>query len=373
MPVPVPKLDHVDVDLDATPRYPREVEPECHEAVFRTSLGSDGQVVVKQLPPTLDVLLHPREDDQVTQSKGHQRKLNPLADTLERFLERQEDIAVCSDLMILWEKMGARDVAPDVCVFKGVRDRDAIDRSYDPEDQGVLAPCLVIEVVSESTQSMIDKDEEENPELFARMGVADLVWLYPPRSLKTGKLRLAVSRLDRSGPRYRKRLPGPDGWYPLPSVGLRIKLDDDGRRLIIEDIATGERLLTSVEEEAARRAAEERAAREARRAAEGARRAMEEARRATEEARRAAEEAEARQMAEKHAEWEARRAVQAEQHATREAEARRTAEERNVEDLCTVLGVAWSASRKAAVGKMSSSRLEALRIHLIREKSWPEG
>ena len=261
MAVPAPKLDPV----DGSPGYSREGATEPHEAVFRTSLRHDGHVVIEQLPLSLDVLLDPREEDQVTQSKGHQRKLNPLADTFERFLERQADLAVLSDLLILWEKMGERDVAPDLCVFRGVRDRGAIDRSYDPQDQGVLAPCLVVEVVSDSKPSLVVKDEQTNPGLFARMGVEDLVWLYPPHPLKTGKLRLAVNRLNRSGsqPRYRRCLPGREGWYLLRSVGLRIKLSDDERRLLIEDVKTGERLLTSVEEEAARRAAEQRAEQEA--------------------------------------------------------------------------------------------------------------
>lgn len=342
----MPKLD----SGHEVSRYPREVDSAPHEAVFRTTLRSDGNVVIQQLPLTLDVLLYPREEDQVTQSKGHQRKLNPLADTLERFLERQEGVAVCSDLMILWGKMGERDVSPDVYVVKGVRDRDAIDRSYDPEDQGVLAPCLVFEVVSDSTQSMVDKDEKENPELFARMGVKDLVLVYPPRPLKTGTLRLGVRRLASTG-RYRKCLPGPGGWFELPSVSLRIKVADDGQSLVIEDVKTGERLLSPVEEEAARRAAEQ----------------------------RAEQEAKARRVAEQRAEQEARRAEQEARRAEQEAEARRAAEERveqnlrsTVEDLCSVLGIEWSASRKATLETMSFPELEVLRRHLVSEKSWPE-
>ncbi len=56
---------------------------------------------------------------------------------------------------------------------------------------------------------------------------------------------------------------GPEGWIRLSSVGLRIKVFENGQRLVIEDVKTGERLLTSVEEEAARRAAERRVEQEA--------------------------------------------------------------------------------------------------------------
>ncbi len=68
-------------------------------------------------------------------------------------------------------------------------------------------------------------------------------------------------------------------------------------------------------------------------------------------------------------EAEARR--QAEERAEQEAEARRQADERGVEDLCAVLGIAWNAERSAQVENMSSSELEALRRHLVNEKTWP--
>ena len=109
----------------------------------------------------------------------------------------------------------------------------------------------------------------------------------------------------------------------MASVGLRIKVADDGRRLLVEDVRTGERLLTSVEEEAARRAAEA----------------------------RVEQEAEARQKAEERFEQALRRGV---------------------EDLCTVLGLAWDAERSAQVESMSAPQLETLRGHLVSVKSWPE-
>ncbi len=256
--------------IDPASHFPSRSPREGEQVLFRPVLQPDGDVVVEKLPLTLDVLLHPKIGDQVTQSRPHHKKLNPLADTLERFLERQANIGVFSDLMILWEQMGERDVAPDVYVVKGVRDRDVVDGSFDPVAEGT-GPCLVIEVVSTSSQAMARKDEEKNPELFARMGVEDLVLLYPPlpvppeegeREETEQPLRLDVRRLGVSG-RYRANLPSLEGWILLRSVGLRIKMAENGLRLLIEDVKTGERLLTSVEEEEARRAAEKRAQEEA--------------------------------------------------------------------------------------------------------------
>ncbi len=342
MPLPVRKIDP---PPDSSPHFTEEP----HEAVFRPVRKQNGELVVEKLPLTLDVLLDPREEDQMTQSRPHERQLGPFADTLERFLERQEGVAVLSDMLILWKQLGERDVVPDLCVVKGVRDRDAIDRHFDPVKEG-SSPCLVFEVVSDSTPDVQAKDEVENPPLFERMNVEDLVLVYPWRPARKQLLRLDVKRLGASG-RYRANRPGPGGWILLSSVGLRIKVAEDGHRLLVEDVRTGERLLTSVEEEEARRAAEARVEQEA------------EARRTEAEARRA--EAEARRAAEKRVE--------------QEAEARRVAEKRvdqglrrSVEDLCTVLGLAWGAEKGAQVERMSASELEALRSHLVQKRSWPE-
>jgi Uma2 family endonuclease len=263
----------------------------------------------------------------VTQSRPHHKKLNPLADTLERFLERRSGVGVFSDLLILWGQLGERDVSPDVYVVKGLRDREAIDRHFDPVAEGA-SPCLVIEVVSTGSREQVQKDAEKNPELFARMKVDDLVLVYPPRPATSERLRLDVRRLGVSG-RYRANLPDSQGWIRLPSVGLRIKADEDGERLLIEDVKTGERLLTSMEEEAARRAAEERAEQEA-------------------AARR--QEATARRQAEARVEAVLRRSVQ---------------------DLCNVLGIEWTAERGTVVAGMGLSQLEALRADLVSRKRWP--
>ncbi len=306
MALPARKIDPLP---GTSPRFPLEVAEEPHEAVFRPLRKPDGELVVEQLPLTLDVLLDPRQEDQMSQTRPHERHLGPLADTLERFLERQDGVAVFCDMMILWKQLGERNVAPDVCVVKGVRDREAVDESFDPVVEGA-GPCLVFEVVSESTPDVKAKDEKKNPPLFERMKVEDLVLVYPRRPAKRRRLRLDVKRLDASG-RYRANRPGPGGWILLDSVGLRIKVADDGVRLLVEDVRTGERLLTSVEEEAARRAAEEHAEQEAE-----ARRQEAEARRAAEE--RAEQEAEARRQAEEHVEQEteARRQVEQEKKKT---------------------------------------------------------
>jgi colicin import membrane protein len=279
MALPATRPDH---SLDAA-------LPQPVEALFRPVRQPGGEVLVEKLPLTLDVLLHPQEEDQVAQSKPHQRRLGQLADQLVRFYEsRTSNLSVYSDLMILWKQVGERDVAPDVCLIKDVRDPGAINRSFDPVVEGA-SPCLVFEVVSSSTADMVKKDEESNPPLFERRGVEDLILVYPPDPGAGEVLRIAARRLRGGG--YRANPAGPEGWIKLRSVGLRIKVSGD--QLVIEDVASGERLLTSIEEQHGRIEAERGRAQAERRCGQEA-----EARRAAEEAQGRAQEQNKEMLAE---------------------------------------------------------------------------
>ncbi len=59
-----------------------------------------------------------------------------------------------SELMILWEQLGERDVAPNVYVVKGVRDPDAINGSFDPVAERA-SPCLVFEEATMTAETVI--------------------------------------------------------------------------------------------------------------------------------------------------------------------------------------------------------------------------
>lgn len=244
------------------PKEPERDEETPEECVFRPVRGPDGRWSIEQLPLTLDVLLHPRKDDHVPQSDPHTRILNPLVDVLRRYLERQRqpDLAVFTDLLIIWGVVGLRNVSPDVSVVEGLADRRAVDRSLDLGEQEGARVRLVVEVVSPSSKLQRAKDEEHNPEVFRRAGVEDLVLVYPPRPDGTEPLRLKHLSLDPGG-RYREARPDRRGRFLLRSVGLRISADGD--RLALEDAVTGDRLLSSEEAEAAAYRAEIRAASEA--------------------------------------------------------------------------------------------------------------
>ncbi len=245
------------------PRYdPSSEEVEC---IFRTVRDASGEVRILQLPATLENLLDPRLEDQLTQSNRHLKALVPLFDALKRYLERiAPELAVFSDLMLLYKRHGYRDVSPDIAVVEGLVDRDAVDDSLDVVDEGGRLR-LVMEVVSTSTGDMRRKDEEVNPNLFAQLGVEDYVLVYPPEG--RAPLRVTAWRLSRAGGQV-VNPPNRRGRILLRSVGLWLRVDAEKGRLVLEHRGTGERLLTSEEEEATRRNAERRAATAERRAVE---------------------------------------------------------------------------------------------------------
>jgi Uma2 family endonuclease len=242
MALPVPKAEPI---------------PEEGPYVFRSARGEDGDVRILQLPATLEILLDPRLEDQVTQSNRHLNTLIPLFDALKRYLERlAPNLAVFSDLLLLYKRHGYRDVTPDVAVVDGLADRDAVDQSLDVTAEGARLR-LVMEVVSTDARDMRRKDEEVNPGLFADLGVEDYVLVYPPEG--ETPTRIMAYRLSSFGS-YAANSPDHRGRVFLESVGVWLWADEESGRLALEHGESGERLLTSEEEETERREAQRHAA-----------------------------------------------------------------------------------------------------------------
>jgi Uma2 family endonuclease len=187
------------------------------EGLFRPVVQDDGRVVVEQVPLTREALLNPQVNETLSQTRPHQRTLYELADVLTRFFEgRGTEFSVYSNLFIRWEHVGERNVVPDLFVAKGVPNPELIDDVFDPVELGV-EPCLVLEVVSTSCRIMEEKDTVDNPPVFARRGVEDLVLVYPQRE---EPVRLDVRRLTPEKT-YRPNSPQEDGWILLPAAFRR--------------------------------------------------------------------------------------------------------------------------------------------------------
>ena len=219
----------------------------------------DGTMLWREVPLTVDDFLDPEEGDLMVQGNWHDWVLSALSGMLRRWLERSLEVTVFSDFKMRWGIPDIPEPAPDVCVVRGLRERRKYRGSLDLKAEGVR-PCLLIEVVSPLYRH---HDYESKVEIYQRVGIEEYLIIEPREDQP---FALAGYHL---GPKGRYQLIVPDAgrllskttglWFsPHPEPDF-----DRERFVIVEDVATGERLRTAGEEAQARRDAEARAAEEA--------------------------------------------------------------------------------------------------------------
>ena len=292
--------------------------------------------VLQEIPLTRADLLDPREGDYVPQSFEHGDIVSETKETMRTFFKSRGhvDVVVCDDVKMLWKDPKLDQVAPDIAVIPEMKDPQRRRDSFNEEKEGTR-PVFVLEVVSKSTRGV---DYDDKPSTYLRAKVKELFILDPLGAA----WKIEGYRLHPPTKKYRKIRSDKQSRYLAETLGLRLSLAPGGG-LILEDAATGERLLSPSEESAARRqeaearkAAERQAAREAeaRETAERLAAREAEAREAAE--RQAAREAETRETAERLAAREAEARETAERLAAREAEAREATEAQNQELLAEI-------------------------------------
>ena len=323
---------------------------------YRRRTTARGREVVEQVPLTAEDLAYPEEGDVVSDGFPHNTGLQPRADALRRHLEKRGATLVTSDVTLVLRSDG-RNCSPDVAVIAGEIDRSKIKRAVHLRELGGRL-VFALEVVSTSEKEIEDKDLEVNVERYAREGVREYFTVYPVLESRVKDLvgrRLVPPEGGQGGKagRYAEIAPDAEGRVYSKELDLYFQIDAESRELVAIDARTGQRLLISDEEEAGRKKAEAE-----RKKAEAERKKAEAARRQEAAERRRAEQ----------------RAEQAQQRAEQEADERRRAQQRlrrNVEDLCGLLGIAWSGERSLAVADMDSTQLETLWTHLMDQKRWP--
>lgn len=272
----------------------------------------DGRRVFAQLPLTAEDLVYPQEGDHVTQGMPHYSFLHPQADAMRRCLEKRPGIVVTSDVTLVLRRDG-KNCGPDVAVIEGDFDPDAIPGAIQLREVGGRL-AFALEAVSTSEREIEDKDLKRNLVRYAREGVEEYFTLYPVLGRRVRGL--VGRRLVRS--EWVEIPPDAEGRVVSRKLDLFFQIDAASEELVVIDARTGKRLLISDEEEA--------------------------------------------------------RADEAEARAEQEAAARRQAEERlrsNVEDLCGLLGIEWTADRSTIVASMGTAQLEALWADLMSQKRWP--
>ena len=213
-------------------------------------MASDGEGRrLVEIPLTRDDLLDPQEGDMMVHGPLHGLFIRTLADMLDRWFDT-DDVAVFDDVKMLWGQPGLSEVAPDISVIQGIRDKWRDRASFSVPEEGVL-PCLVIEVISPRYREL---DEKDKLGIYRKARVPE----YMIVDITKTPIELIGYRLDASG-RYRS---DPKGSFFSETTGLRFSAGSEDLEIVVEHVETDTRLLTSSEEGEARRAAERRAAEE---------------------------------------------------------------------------------------------------------------
>jgi Uma2 family endonuclease len=246
---------------------------------------------------------YPTSDGQpMAETTLHRQVMFDLIAGLEHRYAGVPDVWVGGNLFLCYEQGNpAAALAPDVLLARGVA--KWARPNYLLWDE--VPPSLVVEVTSRRTQR---EDLRKKKDVYERIGVTEYV-LFDPYA-EYLRPQLQGYRLEEG--RYLPIPVGLDGTLESRTTGL--KLQPEGQRLRLVDLATGEPLLWPDEVAAAHAEATARAAEEVRARHDAEARAAEEVRARHDAEARATEQARARQDAEARAtEAEARaRALEAE-------------------------------------------------------------
>ena len=174
---------------------------------------------------------------------------------LDLHFHDRPDVYVSGDLFIYYEEGNPRArVAPDVFVAFGVpRRKRPVYKLWEER----VVPAFVMEVASRRTRR---EDDGRKAKLYERLGVREY-WQYDPTGEYLG-LHLKGRRLVEGRYEPQPVVESLDGTVLLRSDALGLDCKVKGEEMWFVDLETGRRILKTLEQDAARRAAEARAERE---------------------------------------------------------------------------------------------------------------
>ena len=186
---------------------------------------------------------YPESDGEpMAETDTHRKQMMYLLDALEDYFRDDPNVYVAGNLFVYYEEGDPTEVvAPDVFVVKGVAKRDRRIYQVWKEDKG---PDVIFELTSRSTRQ---KDLGPKKGTYEMLGVEEY-FLFDPFG-EYLEPRLVGFRLAEWGYRRIEE-------EPLVSQVLGLELRVEGEMLRLVDPTTGEKLLTPLEAQEARRRAE---------------------------------------------------------------------------------------------------------------------
>src|SRR5215213_2924586 len=233
---------------------PADEEPDEERCtLLRYVRGPNGEIEWREIPLTPEDFLDPKVGDTMNQGKPHVMAATFLFDLLTRWFHGRPDVVVLHDVKHLM--MPRRGPAPDVSVIMGLEMIDHQMSSYNVKRIGV-PPSLIIEVVSPRDRRIREVDEKTKPGLYERIGVREYLLLDLPRRANGWRTRWTGYRMDEAG-RYQPIELDAQGRIFSETTGLFFGANVAGDWAELIDTETGQRLLSSLEEQEGRLRAEE--------------------------------------------------------------------------------------------------------------------
>lgn len=199
----------------------------------------DGKITKKFVPLTSEEFLHPKEGYHLPNSTFHDDIAGTAKELLTCRYANDDTVGVYRDLVIKWDRPDLADNCPDTFVAIG------ISKKQENRGQFVVAtenahPTLIIEVVSPRYRK---EDREIKVLQYARAQVQEYVIIDRRRQRGQELDEILGYRLVEG--HYQPITPDEEGRICCETVGLWLSFTEG--RLIMEDVQTGERLLTSSE------------------------------------------------------------------------------------------------------------------------------
>jgi len=186
----------------------------------------------------------------MAETDTHRKQMVYLIEALDDYFRDDPQVYVAGNLFLYYEEGDPRQVvAPDAFVVKGAPKGDR--RTYNLWEEGDKGPQVVFEVSSRSTRK---EDLGPKKGTYEMLGVREYFLFDPLREYLEPPL--VGYWLEESG--YRRA-----AGERLVSEVLGLELRVEGEHLWLYDLETGEKLLSPLEAQAARREAEARAEQEA--------------------------------------------------------------------------------------------------------------
>ena len=202
-------------------------------------IQSDGSENWKQVPLTLEDILHPQEEDFRVNNDPHTDDCTYLRIVFKAQLADTAGAVVLTDCRIAWDAEGNYGHGPDNAVIFNVR-VIRLWGTFNVVKEGTK-PSLMVEVTCPSTRStdLVDKVDE-----YAEQGVPHYV--IADARMKDGvrQITLIDNHLNSATGEYEQRPLSEDGRVWLPEVNLWLGVEDG--KLVCFDV-NGQRIETYTE------------------------------------------------------------------------------------------------------------------------------